>query len=132
MHDVFLYASVFLCVVMALSLYRAVFGPTVLDRLIDDPPPGLGDELQWQARAQRLRQLLGAEGSVPNDADEATMLRIARLTDDESIVEAVLARLADPQPRMELALEHPRGQGGAVHLHEGAILPGAVDMDGVG
>ena len=34
MHDVFLYASVFLCVVMAFSLYRAVFGPTVLDRLI--------------------------------------------------------------------------------------------------
>ena len=34
MHDVFLYASVFLCGVMALSLYRAVFGPTVLDRLI--------------------------------------------------------------------------------------------------
>ena len=34
MYDVFLYASVFLCGVMALSLYRAVFGPTVLDRLI--------------------------------------------------------------------------------------------------
>jgi multicomponent Na+:H+ antiporter subunit F len=34
MHDVFLYTSVFLCLVMALSLYRAVFGPTVLDRLI--------------------------------------------------------------------------------------------------
>lgn len=34
MHDLFLYASVFLCGVMALSLYRAVFGPTVLDRLI--------------------------------------------------------------------------------------------------
>ena len=34
MHQVFLYASVFLCGVMALSLYRAVFGPTVLDRLI--------------------------------------------------------------------------------------------------
>ncbi|MCB2166290.1 MAG: pH regulation protein F [Deltaproteobacteria bacterium] len=34
MHEVFLYASVFLCGVMALSLYRAVFGPTVLDRLI--------------------------------------------------------------------------------------------------
>jgi multicomponent Na+:H+ antiporter subunit F len=34
MPDVFLYASVFLCGVMALSLYRAVFGPTVLDRLI--------------------------------------------------------------------------------------------------
>jgi negative regulator of replication initiation len=79
----------------------------LLDRLIDDPPAGLGDELPRQVRAQRLRQLLGAEGSVPNDADEATMLRIARLTDDESIVEAVLARLADPQLRMELALEHP-------------------------
>ena len=34
MHDVFLYASIFLSVVMAMSLYRAVFGPTVLDRLI--------------------------------------------------------------------------------------------------
>ena len=34
MHEVFLYASIFLCGVMALSLYRAVFGPTVLDRLI--------------------------------------------------------------------------------------------------
>jgi len=34
MHEIFLYASVFLCGVMVLSLYRAVFGPTVLDRLI--------------------------------------------------------------------------------------------------
>lgn len=34
MHDLFLYASVFLGGVMAMSLYRAVFGPTVLDRLI--------------------------------------------------------------------------------------------------
>ena len=34
MHDIFLYASVFLSGVMAMSLYRAVFGPTVLDRLI--------------------------------------------------------------------------------------------------
>jgi multicomponent Na+:H+ antiporter subunit F len=34
MQDVFFYASVFLCGVMVLSLYRAVFGPTVLDRLI--------------------------------------------------------------------------------------------------
>jgi len=34
MQDIFLYASVFLCGVMVLSLYRAVFGPTVLDRLI--------------------------------------------------------------------------------------------------
>lgn len=34
MHEVFLYSSIFLCVVMVLSLYRAVFGPTVLDRLI--------------------------------------------------------------------------------------------------
>ena len=34
MDNVFLYSSIFLCLVMALSLYRAVFGPTVLDRLI--------------------------------------------------------------------------------------------------
>jgi len=30
----FLYSGIFLCLIMALSLYRAVFGPTVLDRLI--------------------------------------------------------------------------------------------------
>jgi multicomponent Na+:H+ antiporter subunit F len=34
MQDIFLYAGVFLACLMALSLYRAVFGPTVLDRLI--------------------------------------------------------------------------------------------------
>lgn len=34
MDSIFLYASIYLCFVMALSLYRAVMGPTVLDRLI--------------------------------------------------------------------------------------------------
>lgn len=34
MQDIFLYSGAFLACVMALSLYRAVFGPTVLDRLI--------------------------------------------------------------------------------------------------
>jgi multicomponent Na+:H+ antiporter subunit F len=34
MHHFFLYASLYLCLLMALSLYRAVFGPTVLDRLL--------------------------------------------------------------------------------------------------
>jgi multicomponent Na+:H+ antiporter subunit F len=34
MDTVFLYSGIFLCLVMALSLYRAIFGPTVLDRLI--------------------------------------------------------------------------------------------------
>ena len=34
MDNVFLYSGVYLCIVMLLSLYRAVFGPTVLDRLI--------------------------------------------------------------------------------------------------
>ncbi|MGD9332818.1 MAG: monovalent cation/H+ antiporter complex subunit F [Desulfobacterales bacterium] len=34
MQDIFLYAGIFLASLMALSLYRAVFGPTVLDRLI--------------------------------------------------------------------------------------------------
>jgi len=32
--QVFLYASLLLCVLMLVSLYRGVFGPTVLDRLI--------------------------------------------------------------------------------------------------
>ncbi len=34
MESVFLYCGIFLSVLMLLSLYRGVFGPTVLDRLI--------------------------------------------------------------------------------------------------
>jgi multicomponent Na+:H+ antiporter subunit F len=34
MEHVFLISGVLLCLIMVLSLYRAVFGPTVLDRLI--------------------------------------------------------------------------------------------------
>jgi multicomponent Na+:H+ antiporter subunit F len=34
MEQVFLYCSIFLSVLMLVSLYRGVFGPTVLDRLI--------------------------------------------------------------------------------------------------
>ena len=34
MHYIFLYTGLFLCLLMVLSLYRAVFGPTVLDRRI--------------------------------------------------------------------------------------------------
>ena len=34
MDNIFLYSGVYLCILMLLPLYRAVFGPTVLDRLI--------------------------------------------------------------------------------------------------
>jgi len=34
MSDVFLYTGLYLCLLMLASLYRAVFGPTVLDRLV--------------------------------------------------------------------------------------------------
>ena len=34
MESFFLYAAVYLSLIMVLSLYRAVFGPTVLDRMI--------------------------------------------------------------------------------------------------
>lgn len=34
MDKVFLYTSLILCLIMVLSLYRALFGPSVLDRLI--------------------------------------------------------------------------------------------------
>lgn len=34
MNDFFLYTSLYLCLLMIASLYRAVFGPTILDRLI--------------------------------------------------------------------------------------------------
>ncbi len=34
MDTLFYYSGLFLCMIMMLPLYRAVFGPTVLDRLI--------------------------------------------------------------------------------------------------
>ncbi len=34
MNDIFFYSGIALCLIMILSLYRAVFGPTILDRLI--------------------------------------------------------------------------------------------------
>jgi len=34
MHEVFLYTGLFLCGLMVLSLYRAVVGPTLLDRIM--------------------------------------------------------------------------------------------------
>ena len=34
MDDVFFYSAVYLSIIMAISLYRAVIGPTILDRLI--------------------------------------------------------------------------------------------------
>ncbi|MCP4752807.1 MAG: pH regulation protein F [Proteobacteria bacterium] len=34
MDTIFLYSGIFLSIIMVLSLYRAVFGPTILDRLI--------------------------------------------------------------------------------------------------
>jgi multicomponent Na+:H+ antiporter subunit F len=34
MDNIFLYSSLYLAFLMLLSLYRAVFGPTVLDRMI--------------------------------------------------------------------------------------------------
>ena len=34
MNEIFLYCGLFLSLLMLLSLYRAVFGPTILDRLI--------------------------------------------------------------------------------------------------
>ena len=34
MDNVFLYAGIYLCLLMTLPLYRAVFGPTVPDRMI--------------------------------------------------------------------------------------------------
>ena len=34
MDNVFLYSAIYLSIIMGLSLYRAVLGPTILDRLI--------------------------------------------------------------------------------------------------
>ena len=78
-----------------------------LDKLIDEPPDTLSSELRSQARAQRLQQIVTADGAPPADADDAVLLRISQLADSPELIDAAIRRIVDPQSRMEIALSHP-------------------------
>jgi hypothetical protein len=92
--------------VRARALSRIDVGET-LDRLIDEPPDTLSAELRQQARAQRLRQMLSADGALPEEADDARLLRISHLADDPELINQAIGKMADPQTRMDLATSHP-------------------------
>jgi len=74
-----------------------------LDRLIDQSPEALSAELRQQARAQRLQQILSADGGLPERAEDAVLLRITQLADDPALIEAAIGRISKPQHRIDIA-----------------------------
>lgn len=81
-------------------------GAAALDRLIDNTPPWLTAELLRQARKQRLGQLL-PDAAELSAADDATLLRITALADDDDLLNAAIGQIRNPQHRLDLALGHP-------------------------
>ncbi len=81
-----------------------------LDELIDNPPDSWPEELDRQARAQRLEQLLQADGELPADAGSEMLLRIAELTEDPSLCELAIGKIGDAAFCAELARQHPQAR----------------------
>jgi hypothetical protein len=88
------------------ALSRIEAGET-LDRLIDQPSDSLTAELRQQARSQRLQQILTEDGSLPDGADDALLVRITYLADDPELISAAVGRVGDTAIRMDLATNHP-------------------------
>ena len=88
------------------ALSRIETGET-LDQLIDEPPDWMSVELRQQARSQRLQQILADDGSLPDGADDALLVRITYLADDPELISAAVGRVGDIAVRMELATNHP-------------------------
>ena len=91
--------------VRAGALARVDSGAT-LDRLLDDAPSWLTADLQRQARAQRLAQLL-PDASVLPGCDDEQLLRITALAEDIGLLEKAIGHIRNPQVRADLALGHP-------------------------
>jgi len=81
--------------------------PATLDALIDNPQESLAESLRDQAREQRLQQLLTDDRAVPAGVDDGMLLRITQLAVEPALIETAIGRIADPQKRMQIALEHP-------------------------
>jgi exonuclease SbcC len=92
--------------VQARALSRIESGET-LDRLIDEPPDTLPVDLLRQARAQRLGQILSGDGSLPDGANDALLVRITNLADEPALIESAIGSIRDPQIRIDIAASHP-------------------------
>jgi len=77
--------------------------PQTLDSLIETLPANL----QQQARQQRLQQLLPDRGQLAEVSDDAKLLRIAELSDDENLDSVAIARISDSTMRLQIASSHP-------------------------
>jgi len=88
--------------VRAKALSR-VTDSAVLDKLCETLTP----PLQSQARSQRLDQLLPDRSQLSAIKDDATLVRIASLSDDPDLLSSAIGRLQDQQTRVELASTHP-------------------------
>jgi len=81
--------------------------PDLLDRLCDEPPPGLPDALREQARRQRLAQLLPDGRSLAGVEDAGVLSRVAVLAVEPELMAAAIGAIDDPLARAELAATHP-------------------------
>lgn len=77
--------------------------PQTLDMLIETLPA----DLQQQARQQRLQQLLPDRAQLAIISDDALLLRIAELSDDENLSSDAIARISDRALRLQIAGTHP-------------------------
>jgi hypothetical protein len=81
-----------------------------LDGLIQNPPDSWPEELSSKARHKRLQQLLDNDGSVPADADQSVLVRVAELTEDPGLCEQAIGRIRDSAGCMDLARHHPQAR----------------------
>lgn len=88
--------------VQAAALSR-INNPATLDALIETLPPSL----LRQARSRRLQQLLAHPDQLAQIDDDATLLRIASLSDQDELAAAAVARIRDIEVRMHAATHHP-------------------------
>ncbi|MGH8035865.1 MAG: hypothetical protein ACREO9_11610, partial [Lysobacterales bacterium] len=88
--------------VQAAALSRITSGDS-LDALIET----VAGDLQQQARVQRLQQLLPNPDQITAIEDDDTLLRIASLTDSESLAAAAIARIKSTEVRVNAATHHP-------------------------
>ena len=73
---------------------------------LDQLAGSLAGELQIQARAQRLDQLLPDKAVLPSVSDDDQLLRIASLADDPELIRNAIGQIHNPDVLMETAVSH--------------------------
>jgi exonuclease SbcC len=79
-----------------------ISGSEALDQLIES----LDQPLQGQAKAQRLAQLLPDPQSLSSITDDATLVRIASLSEEPGLITDAIGRVSSVDVRMDLAAHH--------------------------